>query len=284
VKIFNLTLSNISVSTLSVSTLTVLLLAVSMHAGSESCLPDPEKELEAIYCTLRKQGRLEGYPPLYQFRNNTPLMQAHILKKPAARAGITVNIPVRSNRDTVSRQQRILSGSTSNAPPATSNPKESSNGNSGCRADGIKLVCGTTVYRLLGNLPNSKLNTGSLEPGHKLNLPLPPTGGSNSPGFRDWLFGAYHRYIEGMREIGLAGSTMSLEKFTGLYLYLETTDADFNKRFETMYGFLKKDKLELGVDTRVRLDKDFSSDQCYKTGHDTLTCQHGSKNHVFILQ
>ena len=88
------------------------ILFCSQVVGAERCEPQDNNEYEKIFCQLKRSGKGADLPNIYQFRANTPLTQALLLKKPAARAGIIVKIPERDNQDTLQRQDELLTVDT----------------------------------------------------------------------------------------------------------------------------------------------------------------------------
>lgn len=80
----------------------------SQTAAAENCEPQAGNEYEKIFCQLKRSGRGVGLPNIYQFRENPPITQALLLKKPAERAGIVVKIPERNDQETLRRQEDLL--------------------------------------------------------------------------------------------------------------------------------------------------------------------------------
>lgn len=80
----------------------------SLPAWAERCEPQENNEYEKIFCQLKRSGRGAALPNIYQFRENTPITQALLLKKPAERAGITIKIPERDDHETLQRQEDLL--------------------------------------------------------------------------------------------------------------------------------------------------------------------------------
>lgn len=92
--------------------LSAAMLLCSQAALAERCEPQENNEYEKIFCQLKRSGRGASLPNIYQFRENPPLTQALLLKKPAERAGITVKIPERDNQETLQRQEALLIAAT----------------------------------------------------------------------------------------------------------------------------------------------------------------------------
>jgi len=75
---------------------------------AERCEPQENNEYEKVLCQLKQNGHGAGLPNIFQFRENPPLVQALLLKKPAEHAGITIKIPERDNQETLRRQEDLL--------------------------------------------------------------------------------------------------------------------------------------------------------------------------------
>jgi len=86
----------------------LVVLCASQNVLAERCEPQENNEYEKILCQLKQNGHGAGLPNIFQFRENPPLVQALLLKKPAERAGITVEIPERDNQETLRRQEDLL--------------------------------------------------------------------------------------------------------------------------------------------------------------------------------
>lgn len=265
---------------------------------AEACEPAPGNEYEKVYCQLKRSGRGEGLPSLYDFRKNSPLMQALLLKKPAERAGISLQIPKRINTETVDRQADLLL-----APelppveaPVTVRPAPSARDDmdgiaprivvetrvisdplTGCALKDFELNCEGARYRLVTNQANQQLPEGALSETNRLNLPV------NSGQDRDaYLQQAYGRYLDGMVHIGLGASTMSYTKFVHLYDHLAAQKLNFVERFETMYHFLKEDKSNIGVTTKPVIAQGFTTQYCSDVRPELLACEHRNENYLFL--
>jgi len=268
-----------------------------------ACQPAPGNEYEKVYCQLKRSGRGEGLPTIHDFRKNTPLMQALLLKKPAERAGIPLRIPERGNAETVDRQADLLLASAikpvlqssieqkpvtvkaivspkvvdSYAQTAASESKLALDPLAGCVLRGFELDCKIGRYRLITNQANQSLSEGALSEENRLNLPV------NSGQDRDaYLQQAYGRYLDGMISIGLGASTMSYTKFVHLYDHITAEKLNFAGRFETMYHFLKQDKSSIGVTTKPMIAQGFTTQFCSDVRPELLACEYGSDNHLFL--
>jgi len=275
----------------------------SAISHAESCVPNFGSDYEKIFCELKRSGRGHTLPSLYEFRNNPPLTQALLLKKPAERAGIKVIITERESKDIVYQQERLLFNE-----PVDSLPDEklaainaqpikkilpdikqesmlaaniaavehSKDWLSSCYLRDAELLCAGRRFQLITNQINQHLREGVLEPRHKLNLPA-----VNKATKEEDLGQAYTRYINGMIEIGLGASTMSYSKFVRLYEQIQTQKLNFVNRFETMYEFLKKDKASIGVSTKAMVAAGFNTRYCSELNQGLLACEHESNNYLF---
>lgn len=260
---------------------------------AEACEPLPGNEYEKVFCQLKRSGRGEELPSIYDFRKNPPLMQALLLKKPAERAGIPLRIPERGNADTVDRQADLLLASTVKpaavkkvvSPPVASKTlrdvliefKPVADPVAGCVLTDFELSCDHGRYQLVTNQANQYLPEGALSENNHLGLPLNAGQGRDA-----YLQQAYSRYLDGMIHIGLGASTLSYTKFVNLYDHITGQKLDFPARFETMYHFLKEDKSKIGVTTKPMIAKGFTTQYCSDVRPELLACEHGRDNHLFI--
>jgi hypothetical protein len=86
-------------------------LLLSGIALADRCDPAPGNEYEKILCDLKRSGKGAGLPDLYQFRQNSPTIQALMLKQVAEREGITIKLPEHGNEETLRRQDDLLMAS-----------------------------------------------------------------------------------------------------------------------------------------------------------------------------
>jgi len=298
---------------------------------AERCEPQENNEYEKILCQLKQSGRGAGLPNIYQFRENSPLIQALLLKKTAERAGITVKIPERDNQETLRRQEELLVSSSSvqdaakqaegprslnsavrtvaiiqQAPPAKAvdtspeptgeNVKSAETENktadlpvksnvestimTGCSFQQLTIQCANGRYQLIGNKTNQQLPANALADDQKLSLPTYMGAADDTAALDDYLAKAYDRYLGGMTAIGLGASTMSYTKFANLYQYIVGQHLNFADRFETMYQFLKKDKAEIGVSTKLSIAEGFTLQSCNEL-ENFIACDYQKINYVF---
>ena len=287
------------------------LVAMPLWCQAEPCQPAPGNEYEKVLCQLKNTGRGEGLPTLYEFRNNPPITQAFLLKKPAERAGIPLRIPERDNAQTVDRQTDLLLTRAAAAldhkeKPAKAAPKPVSvvavpapvpapapikapaplvavepqaavNPLASCRLQGFALECAQGRFELVTNRSNQSLAEGVLSEEHRLALPA-----RKNESLDEYLQRAYSRYVEGMMEIGLGASTMSYSKFVHLHEHISAQQLDFVERFETMYHFLKLDKASIGVSTKPVIAAGFTTTWCSDLKPELLACEYGRDNYLFV--
>jgi hypothetical protein len=132
---------------------------------------------------------------------------------------------------------------------------------------------------LIGNKANHRLANNALSIDNKMDLPS-YQGGALS----QYLGHAYTQYIAKMCDIGLCGVTMTYGKFAYLYQDLHTKGLDFPQRFEIMYGFLKKDKANMGVSESSNAPKGLSLQDCVALTDARYICDHQGRNYIFELQ
>jgi hypothetical protein len=308
------------------------ILLCSQPALAERCEPQENNEYEKIFCQLKRSGRGATLPNIYQFRENPPLTQALLLKKPAERAGIVVEIPERDNQETLRRQEDLLIAETAAqgeegprpldrsvrtvavvqqapvvaapaeppAPVATTSATEIAveknmdsepetvappvaavtNPLEGCSLQQWTVECAHGRYQLVGNKTNQQLPADALSADHKLGLPVYSGAVDDNAALEEYLTRAYSRYLAGMLEIGLGGSTMSYGKFVNLHKYITDQRLDFAGRFETMYQFLKKDKQSIGVSTKLTVAEGLVVQDCSSLD-DLIVCDYQKANYIF---
>jgi hypothetical protein len=163
-------------------------------------------------------------------------------------------------------------------------PRKAASGLGGCQLDHLWLVCEGARYQLVSNLANSRLAGGALKPSNKMHIPV-FRGAMDDPAAKaDYLAAAYRQYLEKMMEIGLGGSTFSYAKFVYLFDDVVARGVDFSQRFDTMFGFLKKDKQRLAVNGSPPDSPALQPGQCDRFGRQLVVCNNGRKNYLFRRQ
>lgn len=278
----------------------LMLVSVEVQAQSQSfCFASATSYYEQVYCELQAKGEAKNLPPFYQFKRNDPTTQALLLKRPAARIGIDLPMP-KSKAKVVQTTERKLPAPTpretatgSTAAPATSVTRAASQPMSqaqatlpgvhqGCELTGEEMFCGGQRFRLTGNRRNQRLAAGVLEVENKMALPVFSGSFSDQRAVDAYLAKAYRRYIEQMHAIGLGGVTMTYGKFYFLFFDLQEKGLDFSQRFETMYGFLKKDKATMGVSENLSPNTDLTAADCDSLSEQMLVCSRGGRNYLYL--
>lgn len=257
-------------------------LAASAKAD-QFCFALASSYYEQVYCQLQAKAQTKSLPPFNQFKKNNEQVQFSLLKRPAERNAIKLPAPVRA-----------LPSAAKNTPelPAVLAPdKESANtavvktspsviaspaNNSACELLGNQLKCANGNFTLMGNKANHRLAATALSADNKMALPSYQSGALNQ-----YLTSSYRQYIIKMDEIGLGGVTMTYKKFAYLYQDLQTKGLDFPQRFETMYGFLKKDKATMGVSEAVQAPQGLSANHCSPLDERFYVCDLQGRNYIF---
>ena len=257
------------------------------------CFAFAESYYEQVYCQLQARAQTKGLPPFHEFKKNNEQVQAALLKRPAERNAIKLPLPKKSlpavaathnPQELLTRQIPVKPQSTKPAvrsgaaEPVAAIDRISTLGlDTDCQLHNNTLVCGGLSYQLLGNQANSRLKAGVLEAANKMALPE-----HQGEPLNHYLSSAYGQYIRKMCEIGLCGVTMSYGKFAYLYQDVQNKGLNFSQRFETMFGFLKKDKASLGVSEALPATTGLMLEQCAPLADDYVVCPLAGRNLVFV--
>ncbi|WP_062067687.1 hypothetical protein [Cellvibrio sp. OA-2007] len=251
---------------------------------------------EQVYCQLQAKAQTKGLPPFNQFKKNNEIVQASLLKRPAERNGIKLPAPTRKTQTPMLTPALIMPAPVS---PVVKNPQlsvtetvrreplaeltrkelDGVKHSAECNLAGNQIRCGNYLFKLVGNRANHRLASGSLSPDNKMNLP-----GYQGGALSQYLTQAYDQYIAKMCEIGLCGVTMTYGKFAYLYQDLQAKGLDFPQRFEIMYGFLKKDKANMGVSESSSVLQGISLQNCAMLTAQRYVCDYQGRNYIFELQ
>ena len=277
-----------------------LALSLFIGAGTASaksfCFVKAETYYEQIFCEVSSKGNGRHLPDFYDFRKNDPLIQALLLKKPAARSGITLAMPSKKVKNV--RSVIVKSGIGNSAKASVNNglkksgqinvkhnrnqQREEPSWRRDCEFDKNAIVCATKRYLLTGNKNNNTLKEGALSKGNRMGLAPYDKRLDSKVDVNDYLVLSYQRYIEKMLAIGLGGVTMSSGKFAFLFHDLTNRGVSFNERFETMYRYLIKDKKTIRVNERASVDRPLSMDRCLYLNDNIITCAATQKNFLFV--
>lgn len=268
-------------------TIAALMLSLALTARAQSdCYAMAQTYYEQVYCDVLAQSRNHGLPPIYEFKRNDATTQALLLRRPAQRLGIDVPMPAAQTRrrtpSPVASPAPSQQVEREASPPQTESPR--SQPLSDCRLVEARIQCPGRQYQLLGNQSNSQLAPEALQAANRMNLPR-FDGDREDPGaVRAYLHRAYQRYVEQMLAIGLGGATMTYGRFAFLFDDVQEKGLDFSDRFETMYGFLKKDKASMAVGSTPSVDTQLEMEDCDPLSAELLVCSRQGRNHVFQLQ
>jgi hypothetical protein len=264
----------------------IVLLLSSGAKADKFCFASAETYYEQVYCQLEAKAQVKNLPPFQQFKKNNEQVQYSLLKRPAERNAIRLPAPVKqvvqvesppkarqpfaSEPDRVQSRNPIAQESYTKKPAALLV-------DSSCELRDRYIHCADATYALVGNKANHRLAAGVLDSANTMALPV--VSDSNAS-----LTNAYEQYIGKMCEIGLGAVTMTYRKFAYLYQDLQTKGLDFSQRFETMFGFLKKDKAAMAVSESVNLPAALSLADCSALGSRYYACDYQGRNYIFVRQ
>lgn len=270
------------------------LLGMALLAGQSSaqsfCFASASSYYEQVYCELQARGEAKTLPPFYQFKRNDATTQALLLKRPAARIGIELPMPKPAAKKITPKStpqpERKLPALVEHKPQATTSPPISPKtlASSTCELNGETMHCGDQQFTLIGNRRNQRLAQGVLEAENKMALPVYHGSTSDQAAIDAYLARAYRQYIEKMHEIGLGGVTMTYGKFYFLFFDLQEKGLDFSQRFETMYGFLKKDKATMGVSETLTPDNQLEAKDCDPLAEHMWVCSRSGRNYLYLAE
>lgn len=258
--------------------------------ADQFCFALAETYYEQVYCQLQARAQTKGLPPFNQFKKNNEVVQASLLKRPAERNGIKLPALARkvqppiatifpakiTNKPQVSVPKTVVN--EPDATPLRSILAESKN-SIGCEFFAKQIRCANQVFKLIGNKANHRLVNSALSIDNKMDLPR-YQGGVLS----HYLALAYTQYIGKMCDIGLCGVTMTYGKFAYLYQDLQSNGLDFPQRFEIMFGFLKKDKANMGVSEVSNIPNGLSLQDCTQLTAVRYVCDYQGRNYIFEVQ
>lgn len=268
----------------------VLTSFVSLNTYAQSfCFLSASTYYEQVYCELQAKGAARDLPPFHQFKRNDENIQAVLLKRPAARVGIDLPLPKKKSATPAAsleaepRISPVFSASAGAAAQSRSTPTDGADNFTGCKMIDNTFHCSEGVrYQLAGNRLNSRLADTALTPENKMTLPIFAGDVTEARAVNRYLSLAYRQYIEKMHEIGLAGVTMTYGKFSFLFYDLQEKGLNFSQRFETMYGFLKKDKANMSVSEKLVSDQELQISDCDPLSEQLLVCSRAGRNYLYV--
>ena len=252
----------------SITSLRAVLLAMavtispSLFASSEQCFSVASSFYEQVYCQILAENSGQRLPDFWEFKKNDENIQALLLKPHARKLGI--KLPARKKP----------------LPVVVRAPSMVTDTLSGCELQGKIVSCAGQFYRLVGNRHNRELDAHALSIDARLGLPV-DSGSRNAIDINHYLSQAYAIYLRKMHAIGLGGVTMSFDKFGFIFDDLRSKEVDFAGRFETMFSYLKKDKLSNAVRTAARLPDGFTTERCQRF-ENMLSCAFQRRNYLFL--
>ncbi len=247
-----------------------LLFANGVHAQSQvsTCEAQARSELEHSYCEIVAAGGSGALPNFEDFKKNPEKIQRLLLKREAARVGVTLpEAPVAQTR------------SPEPAKPASAMPSLQH-----CELKGEQIACAQKSYALQTNKKNNQLRASAFSAQNELRLPSKSdTDFADESDYR-YLSQIYPLYIQKMLELGLGDATMSFTKFASVYWQSKVDKVDFSERFRSMYNQLKIEKSRNAVARRYTDALPESIQQCMRLDSSIIVCDNKVQNWVYKLR
>ncbi len=268
----------------------IVLMVAAITAPVASLACEGVKPLEKIYCQVQAKGHGANLPRFDEFSRNPELTQRLLLKRPAAKAGLTLppEVGQRSAKPKTTESnppvlatQKNTSSATKPLPPANfvkQAPLAGASDFNRCQMRTTSIVCDATSYMLQDNLNNKSLAPHALTDSNQLLLKPAPKGASN---IHDYLREAYATYLIKMMDIGLAGVTLTYSKFYYIYEDVTANKKDFAARFKEMYFYLKKDKSTMAVAKQHANKAPPSLGACDFIARDLIACDNEGASWVY---
>lgn len=278
---------------------TALMLALVFALPAAACERVAQTPYEKAYCQIQAAGQGQGLPRFEDFRRNDPQVQALLLRRPAARAGVELpdsasagaepgNDPQhrgagvgRDNRSRQTDPNQMQARQTHAQQQDQRSRAETPQGLQGCRLAGDRIRCGSDAYVLLPNRPRAALAAGALEGSNRLGLP-PFRGNGNIEHDRlAYTSAIYEQYVRKMLDIGLAGLTLSYTEFHRSFERHQAEGVEFTGRMDTMYRMLQEDRRTRPIQARLHDRLPDSVSDCMPLGQDLIVCDNVRTNWVF---
>ena len=240
-------------------------------AAQSSCFELAETYYENKYCEVKQKSPGATLPAFGDFRKNAPRMQAMLLKRKAEAAGIDLQMPGAAKKKLPLKKSLL---DTSVSSPVVHS----------CELKQALITCSDGQFVLTGNKRNSNISRTALQSSNRLTLNNYDGDLNDRQEVIAFLTVQYTRYLEKMLALGLGGVTMSFTKFHTLFWEIENKGADFSKRFETMYEYLKKDKSAIGVSERASSIAGITIDACARLTSNMFTCDNNTTNSIYLKQ
>ena len=262
------------------------MLACSAKAD-QFCMALAATFYEQVYCQLQAKAQTKNLPPFNQFKKNSDAVQASLLKRPAERNGIKLLLPTKaplpfkepSSAPSVPVVKSRLAPVIEPAPIPQRTIGVGLQEYATCELLNKQILCAGRIYKLVGNRANHRLAANVLGDGNKMAL-----SARKQESAERYLAVVYPEYIAKMCEIGLCGVTMTYTKFAYLYQDLQIKGLDFPRRFEMMFGFLKKDKASMGVSEVASIPVGVSVNDCSLLTESRYACDYQGRNYIFDAQ
>lgn len=271
--------------------------SISLSSYAQSfCFLSAATYYEQVYCELQAKGEARDLPPFHQFKRNDENIQAVLLKRPAERARINLPPPKKKSPKAASSSRvapRLVPVSGSDAlhtgslgtlaDQSHALSEAATSGSTGCELTENFIHCGEGIrYQLVGNRLNHRLADTALTDDNRMALPIFAGDAADANAVNRYLGSTYRQYIEKMHEIGLAGATLTYSKFYFLFYDLQEKGLNFSQRFETMYGFLKKDKATMGVSENRVADQQLQIADCDSLSDQLWVCSRAGRNYLYV--
>jgi len=253
-------------------------LILPAKAAQPSCFVQAETYYEQIYCEIKLKDPRHSLPAFYDFKKNDQMTQALLLKRKAKALRISFKMPERVPNRASQKTPRPNNMVDSSIKAAIGTTEEHGE----CSLQERLITCHNALFVQTGNLSNRSIHKEALYKQNKMGLSLYAGRPDDQGAINTYLFTAYVRYLEKMLEIGLGGVTMSYTKFHILFHDLLEKKVDFASRFETMYIFLKKDKLEIAVSESVEPIQQISIKDCTQLTPQIFTCDNRYRNAIYL--
>lgn len=262
--------------------------------GVKECLNTAETALEEVYCEIIIKGKGNTLPDFFNFRRNTEKTQRLLLKRGAARAGISLPkdngevhqayLPPQpeitqgkeQSREAQTPAEQPSPRNATAVLPKTTNARPQNTLES-CSLAKEKIICNNQRYFLAINIPANRLQQNALSSLNRLALPSKQQQQSTL----QYLSNIYPRYIEKMLSIGLGDSTVSFTKFYAIYDTSIEQKEDFSQRFEEMFELLKKERKTMAIKQRYRNNFPQSMESCMQLSNTLIACDNIEQNWVY---
>jgi hypothetical protein len=241
-------------------------LVSSVSCAGRLCFSYAETYYEQIYCELEAKGKGGDLPSFYDFRRNDEMVQALLLRQVSRRLGIELKIPLKASAPIA---------------PASSSSLEHKSAIMACSLGKNGINCPSKRYTLVANQSNGQLGAEVLKDSNRMELAVFKGSLADRQAVDQYLQATYLQYLSKMMEIGLGGATLSYAKFAYLFMDLKAKGVDFSRRFETMYHYLKRDKININVPIKRQPPAEMTMDSCYPM-QKLILCSVGLRNMIYL--